>query len=215
MNESSEINIETSKGLASVNTRSRYTNGIVLAESIMRGRILNESMGGLIGAPGGLLAMRSINVLSDGGFDSVNDQGQIFRFAIRGDSGFDPEAMLYWRHHEAQANRLQKGMGLVYYRDYSNFPTRYDTRSLHMEVAGTDSANEFQTFWSWVAKQQALGSLKDSFQGFPGIAPGLRALRRLLLESPLSVSSKGLTWALWYVLGSGLRRILRPFTPKK
>jgi len=188
MDPSAEIDVEGSKVLAATNVRGRYTNGIALAESKIRGH-------DLIGAPGGLLAQKSSVVILGGGFDSLNDFGQVFRFAIRGDSGFDPEAMLYWRSHDMQANKVQKGIGLVYYSEYSGYHERYDIRSLHMEVAGAAFADEFSAYWGQVTTQMALGSLRDSFRGY-GFSAGTAALSRLFQESPLNVSLKGLAWVL-------------------
>jgi hypothetical protein len=59
----------------------------------------------------------------EGEFDAINDLSQVFRFAIRGDSGFDPEEVLYWRHHPMQAIKVQKGMVLNYYSGARNLLT--------------------------------------------------------------------------------------------
>jgi glycosyltransferase involved in cell wall biosynthesis len=188
MDENAEINIDVSERLAAMNVRGRYTNGVVLAESKMRGH-------DLMGAPGGLLAQRSSAVILGGGFDALNDFGQVFRFAIHGDSGFDPEAMLYWRLHDMQANKVAKGMGLVYYSEYSGYSERYGIRSLHMGVDGAAFADEFDAYWGALTADMAIWSVRDSFRGY-GFVSGTAALRRLFVESPIDVWLRGLAWAL-------------------
>jgi len=198
INEENEINMEFSEFLRATNVRGRYTDGITLAKSKMQGS-------NLIGAPGDLLAQRSELVISEGGFDSLNDYGQIFRFAILGDSGFDPEATLFWRHHEMQANKIQKGMGLVYYSEYVSFPERYGIQALNLEVGGSDYSKEFDIYWKKLTTDQALSSLKDSFADY-GTESGKAALKRLLQESPLTVSIQGLFCLALFFPSSFIRR---------
>ena len=198
MNTSNQINAERSEELKSLNVRARYTNGIALARSVM----LEKN---LISAPGGLLAQRSELVILGGGFDSLNDFGQIFRFAIFGDSGFDPKATLFWRHHEMQANKVQKRMGLIYYREYSEFPERYCLQRLNREIGGPEYVEEFNVYWKKVTTQMALNSLKDSFIGY-GVKAGTAALKRLFEESPFNVSIRGWAWVCLYLPSSFIRR---------
>ena len=49
-----------------------------------------------------------------GGFDRSSDITEVIKFAIHGDSGFDPKAKLFWRHHDAQLNKLAKNRGVVW-----------------------------------------------------------------------------------------------------
>lgn len=100
-----------------------------------------------------------------GGFDAINDLSQVFRFAIRDNSGFDPEAVRYWCNHQMQANKVQKGMGLVHYSEDSEFPDRYDIWSLHLEVAGPAFADEFNDHRGQLLTRVALSSLGDSAVG--------------------------------------------------
>ena len=51
-----------------------------------------------------------------GGFDFNTDDSQILKHAIFGDSGFDPEAKLYWRHHNNQSNVVLKSKGNIFFK---------------------------------------------------------------------------------------------------
>ena len=77
INSSSEMNAYATKFFKENNRRSRYTDGVLLAQSYMKGE--NKII-----FPGGLLAVRSNLVLGCGGFDSNNDLSQLFKFAICG-----------------------------------------------------------------------------------------------------------------------------------
>jgi hypothetical protein len=60
-----------------------------------------------------LFTKRSL-LIKSGGFDRSDDITQIIKHAIHGESGFDPEAKLYWRHHDGQLNKLAKSKGVVW-----------------------------------------------------------------------------------------------------
>jgi glycosyltransferase involved in cell wall biosynthesis len=184
--ENSELNVETTENLRRRNNRRRYESGIDLALSVMRG----EPM---LAAPGGFLAQKSMNVIRGGGFDNFNDWGQIFRFAITGDSGFDPGAQLLWRHHHKQANKVQKSMGLVYYRQAAQYLEDFDIFSLHTGVVGAEFASEFVMFWLKLAEENAKSSLRDSFRLY-GLRAGLKAFRRVVEECPHHVVLWAVSW---------------------
>ena len=137
-----------------------------------------------------------MNVIRGGGFDNLNDWGQIFRFAITGDSGFDPGAQLLWRHHDKQANKVQKSMGLVYFRQAVQYLEDFDIFSLHTRVVSAEFASEFVRFWLKLAEENAKSSLRDSFRLY-GFRSGLKAFRRVVEECPNHV----VLWATsWIVL---------------
>ena len=68
-------------------------------------------------APGGILFIKKDVILNTGGFDRSSDATQIIKFAIHGDSGFDPKAKIFWRHHKGQLNKVAKTKGMVWCRD--------------------------------------------------------------------------------------------------
>ena len=176
INRHGDLNSERCHFYAEKNQRGRYTDGIVLAKSYMR---RND----LICFPGGLLAQVSESVITHGGFDNMNDLSQIFKFAIHGESGFDPEAKLYWRHHEQQANKLQKKKGLIYYKNYMSYASRYDVYDTHISVGGKSFADEFKSFWQLSASSTVISSLTDSYTMY-GYVSGMKALMRVLYECP-------------------------------
>jgi len=179
INAKNDINKKITKMLKLKNNRKRYTKGVNLAKSYMRGE-------NLICFPGGLLAQKSEIVLKYGGFDSVNDYSQIFKFAIHGDSGFDLKATLYWRHHEKQTNKKQKSLGLVYYKLFSNFSSLYNIYQMHLNVAGKDFADEFATYINQLAANQAITSFRDSYIHC-GIQSTFSALRNIVTECPMAI----------------------------
>ncbi len=92
------------------NTRGRYTDGCDLAFDLLEGNPRK-----LIAAPGGILVIKRATLMRYGGYDRLSDVSQILKYAILGVSGFDPEAALYWRHHEGQLNKQAKNKGIIFY----------------------------------------------------------------------------------------------------
>ena len=103
------INKEFSDRLKFDNRRPRYIDGKKLAIDYVTGNPKKY-----FSAPGGVLFVRKNIILKTGGFDRSSDITQIIKFSIYGDSGFDPEAKLYWRHHEGQLNKIAKKKGVVW-----------------------------------------------------------------------------------------------------
>ena len=54
-----------------------------------------------------------------GGFDRLNDLTQVIKFAIHGESGFDPKAKLFWRHHSGQVNKQGSARYLIWCSEFS------------------------------------------------------------------------------------------------
>lgn len=103
------INEEFSERLRINNSRKKYLSGKKLAIDYVTGNPKKY-----FSAPGGVLFVRKNIILKTGGFDRSSDITQIIKFSIYGDSGFDPEAKLYWRHHEGQLNKIAKKKGMVW-----------------------------------------------------------------------------------------------------
>jgi glycosyltransferase involved in cell wall biosynthesis len=174
INSAGEINIDISNVFKNKNSRDRYTNGIALALSYMK----NE---GKILFPGGLLAVKSDLVLELGGFDNMSDLSQLFKFGIHGDSGFDNEAILYWRHHDLQTNLLQKKMGLVYYRNCVSFIRNYEIYDLHMKLGGIEFLRIFKKWYKKFTFQFSTNSVRDSLKF--GMKPFIKAIFKLKEEN--------------------------------
>jgi len=92
------------------NRRGRYTDGYVLAFDLIQGNPKK-----LLAAPGGIFVIKRETLLRYGGYDRMSDLSQVLKYAILGVSGFDPEAALYWRHHEGQLNKQAKRNGIIFY----------------------------------------------------------------------------------------------------
>ncbi|EKD54382.1 MAG: glycosyltransferase [uncultured bacterium] len=178
INELGEINEDVSRFHREHNLRGRYTNGVSLAKSHMRGE--NK-----ISFPGGLLAIKSSVVLDCGCFDSHSDLSQLFKFAICGESGFSPKAILYWRHHSGQAHKIQRKMGLVYYRSLKEFNKVYHIQKLHETMAGTLFAEEYERYIDKLIVEQTITAFRDSYT--ISFYSGLKAWRHILLECPFRI----------------------------
>ena len=109
------INEEFSERLRINNSRKKYLSGKKLAIDYVTGNPKKY-----FSAPGGVLFVRKNIILKTGGFDRSIDITQIIKFSIYGDSGFDPEAKLYWRHHEGQLNKIAKKKGVVWCTELQN-----------------------------------------------------------------------------------------------
>ena len=106
------INKEFSNRLKLGNRRPRYIDGKKLALDRIDG-----SPNKYLSAPGGVLFIKKDTLIQCGGFDRASDITQVIKFAIHGDSGFDPKAKLFWRHHDGQLNKLAKNRGVVWCDD--------------------------------------------------------------------------------------------------
>lgn len=190
VNEASEINITASTFFKNHNIRDKYTTGISLAESYMRGE--NK-----ISFPGGLLAIKSNLVLDCGGFEGFNDLSQLFRFAICGESGFSSEATLYWRHHSGQTNRAQTKMGLIYYRTFKEYNKIYDLKKFHEEVVGSSFAKEYERYINQYVIEHTITAFQHAYK--MSFSSGLKALVRVIIECP------------FYIQAIALRCYLRDF----
>lgn len=102
--------VDDSPRLRDRNTRGRYTDGVELAFDFIEGNPRK-----LFAAPGEIFVIRRDVLLRYGGYDRMVDVSQVLKYAILGVSGFDPDAALYWRHHDGQLNKLAKNKGVIFY----------------------------------------------------------------------------------------------------
>lgn len=171
--------------------RGRYSSGVELVRGVMRGSVDFQ-------APGGALAHRVTSVLEAGGFDVANDLTQLFKIGVQGDIGFDTEATIYWRRHGNQANRIQKELGLVYYRDLTLLMSSYGMHARLEQLGGPQLAQEVEQYINRSAEETASNSLRDSWRDY-GILPGLRAARNVVRECPPRTA--------WWILVKNLHNI--------
>jgi len=106
---SGNINKEISARMELGNSRSRYIDGKKIALDLVGG-----SPNRFFAAPGGMLWIKKEILIECGGYDRSSDLTQVIKFAIHGDSGYDPEAKLYCRHHAKQLNRIAGDRGVVW-----------------------------------------------------------------------------------------------------
>ena len=119
INSSGDINLD--KDFLKANNRPRYVEGKKVALDVVQG-----SPKKMFSAPGDILAIRKSLLLKYSGFEQGNDILQILKYAINGDIGFDPEAHLYWRHHDSQTNRLASDKGHIEVRNFKRVIKRSD-----------------------------------------------------------------------------------------
>jgi glycosyltransferase involved in cell wall biosynthesis len=100
---------EFNKRVRENNSRDRYVNGKDLALDF-----INNNQKKYFSTPGGVLFIRKDIIIKAGGFDRSSDITQIIKFSIFGDCGFDPDAKLYWRHHDGQLNKIAKNKGITW-----------------------------------------------------------------------------------------------------
>ncbi len=156
------------------NRREKYTSGVTLANSYMDG-------GNMICFPGGVLAQETNLVYECGGFDNQSDLSQLFKFAVNGECGFDSDALLFWRHHNGQTNKLQAKQGLVYYKSHMDHYVNHGIYQLHKKVAGKEFADKFQRYWYKSSSVVAVDSFRNSYRFF-GLRSGYIALANIFKE---------------------------------
>ena len=91
------------------NNRPRYMSGKDLALDFIKGSPKN-----FFQAPGEIFVIRKKLLLEYGGFDRGIDLMQILKYTIHGETGFDKNSYVYWRHHENQVNRILTNSGYIW-----------------------------------------------------------------------------------------------------
>lgn len=124
----------------------------------------------------------------------MNDLTQLFRFAINGQVGFDPSAVLFWRHHDLQTNRTQSRMGVSYFKEMLEMPIRYNLYELHSRLGGVSFAKDFNQYLYDRAKTQTNESIRVAIFRY-GFESGIRTLFGLVRGVPFTLAVKGIfTW---------------------
>jgi len=141
------------------NRRGRFTPGIALAFDLIAG-----SPNRLFAAPGELLVIRRKELLEYGGFDRLCDLTQILKYAILGDSGFDPNARVYWRHHAEQVNKQAKDRGFVWYASGKDLWERSGVVELWRERFAPDVVAALTTFRDRSLDAAPIAVLRDDIR---------------------------------------------------
>jgi glycosyltransferase involved in cell wall biosynthesis len=163
------------QAMTSGNTRGRYTDGIKLARDLIAG-----SPNKLFAAPGEILVIKKELLLQYGGFDRMTDLSQILKFSILGESGFDPEAALYWRHHDGQLNKLAKKRGVIWYSIGEHAWRTSGIVSLWKERFDANTVKALLAYKRQRNTTNALGAISENIgqKNFPGVALGLANIAR-------------------------------------
>jgi len=121
-----------------VNQRQKYTSGIEVALNFMKSWLdmktldfffrnnhknksyikknLNKYDPVLFLAPGGIMTIKRDLLIKYGGYDFINDETQLLKYSVLGDTGYDPKAKLFWRHHQNQNNKIYENLGDLHYK---------------------------------------------------------------------------------------------------
>ena len=162
------------------NDRKTYIPGIHLARGVMNNAPVFIS-------PGEVLAFKSDPAIQVGGVDVMNDITQIIRLAVVGESGFSPNATLYWRHHPEQTNKYLTRRGQIYYREYLNMASRYGLVKLYAENFTQKDAHLLEKFVVDLAiNGGTLNCIQLSTREY-GLLSGFRALRNAISQTPPSL----------------------------
>jgi len=121
-----------------VNQRQKYTSGIDVALNFMKSWLEMKALSFffrnshenksyidknlkkydpvLFLAPGGVMAIKRDLLIKYGGYDFNNDDTQLLKYSVLGDTGYDPKAKLFWRHHQNQNNKILENLGDLRYK---------------------------------------------------------------------------------------------------
>lgn len=187
--------------LARGNTQAEVSSGVEIVRSLMQDEPRRVFL-----APGGQLCVDSRILMAHGGHDSVADYSPFFKVVPFGSVGFSWFAHLYWRYHEGQTNHRQVALGLVYFKEYADYPAPYKISALLEVVGEKDLASQVEGYFERLARQNASSAINHGFQS--SVTVGLRAVRRLLTEAP--VGAAALILATLVVLAA-IRVIRRTF----
>ena len=195
--------VQDSKWLHDLNTRGRYTVGSDLGIDCITG-----SPRKLFAASGEIFVIKRDALLRYGGYDRIVDTSQVLKYAILGVSGFDPEAVLYWRHHSWQLNKQATNKGVIFYS--SNAKTWKDSGIIELwrDRFSSDRIKALLDFkerslldgvWSVVlgnVRQKNLGAVLFSLYSIIRQCPSLlpQISYRVLRELYLMVLEKTYRW---------------------
>lgn len=125
-----------------VNDRSRYMSGKELVLDFIKG-----SPKKFFQAPGEIFVIKKELLIKYGGFDRAIDLMQILKYAIHGQTGFDKNAYVYWRHHENQVNRILTNRGSIWIRFLKQTIVQSNIMKIWEEVLGKDNSNLLKYFF--------------------------------------------------------------------
>ena len=193
------INKEFSDRLKFGNRRPRYIDGKKLALDHIDG-----SPNKYLAAPGGVLFIKKDTLIQCGGFDRASDITQVIKFAIFGDSGFDPEAKLYWRHHEGQLNKIAKKKGMVWCTGLQTVVTNENIIEIWRELFTRNQVQLLNKFIKNSSRQSGSSVALEALRNKEPIV-FFRVIKNIIINCP---------YFLFYVLWFSLLEVLKMFYEK-
>jgi len=193
------INKELSEKLRTNNSRKRYLNGKELAIDYITG-----SAKKFFSAPGGILFIKKNIILETGGFDRASDVTQVIKFAIFGDCGFDPEAKLYWRHHEGQLNKIAKKKGMVWCTELQNVVKNENIIEIWGELFTRNQVQLLNKFIKNSSRKNGSSAAIEALRNKETVV-FFRVIKNIIINCP---------YFLFYVLWFSLFEVARMFYEK-
>jgi hypothetical protein len=155
-------------------------------------------------APGGVLFIKKNIILKTGGFDRADDTTQVIKHAIHGESGFDPKAKLFWRHHDAQLNKLAKNRGVVWCSDLLKVVKTENIIEIWERLFTQDQVKLLHKFIKNSSRQSGSSVALEALRNKKPIV-FFRVIKNIIINCP---------YFLFYVLWFSLLEVLKMFYEK-
>ena len=121
------------------NFRPTYMPGHILALETLKGKQQN-----MFSAPGVIFTIKRDVFLNYGGFHRSVELSQLYGIVPLGETGFDEDAIYYWRRHEGQLNKILNARGTVFVDDTISLLRDWEIEK-RWQVFGKDTAREVVT----------------------------------------------------------------------
>lgn len=160
------------------NRRSRFSDGLELALDFLDG---NKKK--LFSAPGEIFCIRKDLLLSEGGFDRNVDVSQLLKYAIFGESGYDPDASVSWRHHATQTNKLSKSRGEIFYQSLTKGWEESRIVEIWEQRFGKELAQRVKDFKSEQISSTVYSIVQENVNDYKVLAI-IQSLKNILFDCP-------------------------------
>jgi glycosyltransferase involved in cell wall biosynthesis len=114
------------------NYRSRYMPGHLLALDLLRHPSSRSSI--LFGAPGTIFTIKRDVLIKAGGFHRTMELSQLYSIVPFGITGFDEEAIFYWRKHDLQLNKILTKTGRKGFGEFDKFIKDCDIQNKWQQI---------------------------------------------------------------------------------
>lgn len=187
------------------NFRPRYTPGRLLALDDLRGGVM-------FSAPGTIFTIKRDVLVKAGGYHRMVEISQMFGIVPFGISGFDETALLYWRRHKGQLNRLINAQGYWGSDDFFSLLREWEIerrwqvfgKEVAREVVTTLQKIHYRSAAYWFAKHLTSGNFKASRR----LARKIGGHREFWQEVPGALGRAKIRIPMGYLKGP-VRRLFR------